>query len=79
MGGTGLQERGRSLRDQWASKISSVNLNLALYCRSESGGNREVSHSRERKQEKPTLGSIEFQGQFSELVVIMKQRLSWGC
>ena len=43
MGGTGLQERGRSLRDQWASNISSVNLNLALYCRSESGGNREVT------------------------------------
>lgn len=38
-----------------------------------------VSHSRERKQEEPILGSTEFQGQCSELAVIMKQRLSWGC
>lgn len=56
-----------------------MNLNLALYCRSESGGKHEVSHSIERKQEEPTLGSIEFQGQCNELAVIMKQRLSWGC
>lgn len=56
-----------------------MNLNLALYCRSECGGKHVVSHSRERKQEEPILGSTEFQGQCSELAVIMKQRLSWGC
>lgn len=37
-------------------------LNLPLYYRSGSGGIHEVSHPRQRKQEEPTLGSIEAKG-----------------